>query len=172
MAKDTTRERQKDLLDSLEAAAEAPDIPAFLEAYSLTDYSYRSATDRESLPRLILQIEMGGIEATAVVDTGAPYVVCAPRLARQINLSPGPSLGQIRLLIRGVHMRGHLYRLNMTFLARMGNDLEVDATAFVPNPEWEESWGNLPSFIGLGGCLERMCFVVDPGSDTFYFGAL
>ena len=34
----------------------------------------------------------------------------------------------------------------------------------------EERWGELPSFLGLMGCLERMRFAVDPLDNTFYFG--
>jgi hypothetical protein len=128
-------------------------------------YDYLPATETESSVRLILQIELEGVSAAAIV-------VCAPKVARQLNLVPSASLGRIRLLIRGVSIMGHLYRLNVTFLARQGNDLTIDATVFGPDPEWEESWGDLPSFIGLGGCLERMRFAVDPGSDTFYFGTV
>lgn len=141
-------------------------------ATGLTDYTYGPATPQELEPRLVLRVAFNGIEAPAILDTGAPYVVCAPTLARQLNLAPSTSLGKIRLLIRGVWISGRLYRLSMTFPARLGNDLQVDATIFVPDRRWEESWGDLPSFIGLGGCLERMRFAIDPGSDTFYFGPL
>jgi hypothetical protein len=51
-------------------------------------------------------------------------------------------------------------------------EMDVDATVFILGPESEESWGDLPSFIGLNGCLERMRFAVDPTSDSFYFGPL
>ncbi len=69
-------------------------------------------------------------------------------------------------------MGGYLHRLNMAFEATQGESLSLVATAFVPDPEWEESWGETPSFIGLTGCLERLRFAVDPGSDAFYFGPL
>jgi len=141
-------------------------------ATGLTDYNYRPATEQELMPRIMLQVMIQGLEATAVVDTGAPYVVCTSEIARSINLDPATSLAEIRLLIRGVSISGRLYRLPITFLARQGDDLTVDATAFIPNVEWEASWGSLPSFIGLSGCLERMRFAVDPVSDTFYFGPL
>ncbi|MEW5986557.1 MAG: hypothetical protein AB1791_07995 [Chloroflexota bacterium] len=141
-------------------------------ATGLADYTYHSPTPRELEPRLILQIAFEGFEAAAILDTGAPYVICAPAVARQVGFAPTGSLGQIRLLVRGASVSGRLYRSTVTFPAILGVDLSVDATVFVPDPDWEESWGDLPSFIGLGGCLERMRFAIDPGSDTFYFGPL
>jgi len=141
-------------------------------ATGMAEYIYSPATKREDLPRLIVNVTIEGINVAAIVDTGAPYVVCSPRTAKKLSLAPQTSLGRIRLLIRGMVMQGHLHRLNVSFVALRGVDLYVEATAFVPDPEWEASWEDLPSFIGLNGCLERMRFTVDPGSDTFYFGPL
>ncbi|MBI3732481.1 MAG: hypothetical protein HY259_03370 [Chloroflexi bacterium] len=76
------------------------------------------------------------------------------------------------MLIRGIWYSGRLYLLNLTLLAIEGYSLELSATAFVPDSEWAESWGHLPSFLGLPGCLERLRFAVDPSTDTFYFGPL
>ena len=73
-------------------------------------------------------MQIGGYTVDAVVDTGAPYVVCEPGL--------------------------------------------VDATVFVPDLKPDQAWGDLPSFIGLSGCLERMRFAVDPATEMFYFGPL
>lgn len=67
-------------------------------------------------------------------------------------------------------MEGGIVRLNMTFPADMGEDLTVDATAFITDRE--EYWGNFPSFIGQIGFLERIRYAVDPANDTFYFGLL
>jgi hypothetical protein len=141
-------------------------------ATGMAYYSYRPATQREILSRIIVNIRIEGISAAAIVDTGAPYVVCSPLIAKQIGLTAQTALERISLLVRGVVMRGYLHRLNVIFIAQQGADLDIDATVFVPDPEWEESWGDLPSFVGLIGCLERMRFAVDPGSDAFYFGPL
>ena len=43
---------------------------------------------------------------------------------------------------------------------------QVESTVFV-SPEWPE--GN---FIGYSGLLERIRFAIDPGSNSFVFGAL
>jgi hypothetical protein len=141
-------------------------------ATGFSEYAYIPATEGENLPRILLPVAISGISTSAVMDTGAPYVVCAPVMARNIDLKPETSLGAIRLLVRGYSVAGRLHRLNVSFEALQGESLTVDATVFVPDAEWEEIWGNLPPFIGLSGCLERMRFAVDPGSDTFYFGPL
>ena len=124
------------------------------------------------MPRIVLRVAFEGELTVAVLDTGAPYVVCAPELAHRVGITSGPSFGRMRLQIRGFSVEGHLYRLALTFPADLGNSLTIDATAFVPDMEWIEIWGDLPSFIGLNGCLERMRFAVDPTSDSFYFGPL
>jgi hypothetical protein len=74
--------------------------------------------------------------------------------------------------VRGVEMRGNIYRVNIVFLADEGDDITIDATVFVPDEEWQNSWGEHPGYIGLTGCLERMRFAVDPENDRFYFGPL
>jgi len=58
----------------------------------------------------------------------------------------------------------------MKLLADVGEDLELQATVFVPDVE--EFWGNFPAFIGLTGFLERIRFAVDPLNNTFYFGSM
>ena len=60
--------------------------------------------------------------------------------------------------------------IELRLLADEGDSLTVDATAFIPDVE--EYWGDLPTFIGLTGFLERLRFAVDPSTDTFYFGSL
>lgn len=141
-------------------------------ARGATYYAYRPATENESSPRLVIQVEIEGIGAAAIVDTGAPYVVCTPIIARRLGLTPANALESVRLLIRGIYWRGHLYLLNVRFLAIEGENLDVTATVFAPDPSQEESWGDLPSFIGLNGCLGRMRFAVDPADDSFYFGPM
>jgi hypothetical protein len=136
------------------------------------EYLYQPATPGEATPRIILPVEVEGIVVPAVVDTGAPYVICAPRLAGTTALRSATPLQRETILIRGSWITGNLYRLGLKFPAELGEELELEATAFVPDREWEDAWGDLPSFIGMGGCLERIRFAIDPGSDTFYFGLL
>jgi hypothetical protein len=139
-------------------------------ATGATQYSYQPATVGETTNRIILPIEIEGIFTSAVVDTGAPYVICEPRVAKQIGFDSDFALEKITMLIRGRLLEGNLTRFNIRLVATSGNNLDVDATVFVPVVE--EYWGNLPSFIGLTGFLERIRFAVDPSSDTFYFGKL
>ena len=94
-------------------------------------YDYLPATETESSVRLILQIELEGVSAAAIVDTGAPFVVCAPKVARQLNLIPSASLGRIRLLIRGVSISGHLHRLTVTFLILLRGKKRVNDPFFL-----------------------------------------
>ncbi|HUM70724.1 MAG TPA: hypothetical protein PLK31_17990, partial [Chloroflexota bacterium] len=109
-------------------------------ATGLVAYSYRPAiTDISN--RIMLQVEIGGVLVEAIVDTGSPYVVCPPHLSDIIGFDPTAALESIPFRVRGIEMRGNLYRINVYFPADEGDDLIVDATAFVPDPEWLEAWG-------------------------------
>lgn len=133
-------------------------------------YSYRPVSATETTNRIILLVEIAGILTEAVVDTGAPYAICAPQIAILAGFERAYALVRMRMLIRGMQLEGSLTRLSIKLLAIEGDDLTVDATVFVP--DIEEYWGNFPSFIGLTGFLERLRFAVDPSTDTFYFGPL
>lgn len=139
-------------------------------ATGMTSYSYRPAINDIS-NRIMLQVEIGGLLVEAIVDTGSPYVVCPPYLSEVIGLDPSTALESIPFRVRGINMHRNLYRVNVLFPAEEGDNLIVDATVFVPNQEWQEAWGELPAFIGLTGCLERMRFAVDLENDRFYFGS-
>ena len=138
-------------------------------ATGVAPYSYRPAINDIS-NRILLQVEIGGVLVEAIVDTGSPYVICPPYLSDAIGLDPDTALEAIPYRVRGIDMRGNLYRVGVYFPAEEGDTLTVDATVFVPNPEWQQVWGEHPAYIGLTGCLERMRFAVDPENDLFYFG--
>lgn len=133
-------------------------------------FKYVPATETETTNRILMPVEVQGIRTWAVVDTGAPYVICAPKVAADAGIDPTSALKKDRMLIRQMRLDGFVYRLNLTLKAEVGEDLNVDATVFVP--EVEEFWGDFPSFIGLAGFLERIRFAIDPNTDTFYFGQL
>lgn len=139
-------------------------------ATGATPFTYRPATERETTNRIFLTVQVETIRIEAVVDTGAPFVILAPTVAQFISFHPSQALSQEKLLIRGMVLEGNLTRMNFNLPALVGADLDVNATVFVPNSE--EQWGDLPSFIGLSGFLERIRFAIDPNTDTFYFGAL
>ena len=124
----------------------------------------------ESSLRLILPVRLNGIATEAVVDTGAPWVVCTPQVALELDLDDKNALYDVRLRIRGHTIHGNLHALRMEIPAYEGETLSADITAFVPDSEYAEVWGTLPSFLGLTGCLERFRFAVEPNTETFYFG--
>jgi len=111
------------------------------------------------------------ILAEAVVDTGGVYLFCNPEIARRLALTPTEALSGVQtILFRGALVHGRLYRLSLTLLADEGEDVTIQTTAFVPEPEEAEHWGDMPCLLGLYGCLERLRFAVDPRTEHFYFG--
>ena len=137
-------------------------------AQGACNYLYRPVPREETTPRIIVQVQVEGIETQAIVDIGGVYLVCEPQIAGLLKLKPADALRTDKLTIRGFTYSGHIHRVSLTLLAQEGQSIRLEATAFVPHfPQW-----NLPSFMGLSGCLERLRFAVDPDTDTFYFGAL
>ena len=131
---------------------------------------YNSNSGLEPASRIILQVEVAelgedeGVTVTAIVDTGAPYMVCDTELAKQIGLQPdADDTDTIR--IRGVLVDGGLHRVRLSFLADEGDDLTIEATVFVP----QRTEG--PAFLGMTNCLESIHWAVDPFNESFYFGA-
>lgn len=140
-------------------------------ATGATSYLYQPATG-DITNRIILQVSIGDVPTQAIVDTGSPFVVCPPSLAPLIGLDPAEALYASEFKVRGITMTGDLHLLDVLFHADAGEPLMVEATVFVPHDRWKEIWGELPAYIGLTGCLERMRFAVDPDQDRFYFGGL
>lgn len=134
-------------------------------------YQYGPASLRENTIRILVRVSFENIFTEAVLDTGAPYVVCAQWLARALKLDPSTALDHIRILIRGSLVSGKLFRMSLTFPTEHGMNLALDATVFAPDAPGQDD-DAIPPFIGLAGCLERMRFAIDPSEDMFYFGAL
>src|SRR5215470_13725654 len=87
-------------------------------ATGATSYQYHPATPYETTPRLLLEVEIDGIQTEAVVDTGDIYLVCSPRVARLLHLETTEAVsGVLSILFRGVLVQGRLYRLPLTLLA-------------------------------------------------------
>ena len=127
--------------------------------------------DQPEILRIVVDVEVEGLPLRAVVDTGAPYLICHPELAAELGARPDSAVDAARLVIRGRRHSGSLHRLAVTLPAAIGESVTVEATVFVPDLHLDEVW-DLPNFIGLTGMLERMRFAVDPESDLFYFGPL
>jgi hypothetical protein len=92
-----------------------------------------------------------------------------PSVVRALNLNAAQALGAQTILFRDERVRGALHRLTLTLLAEDGEDMQLDVTAFAPDASYE-GVPELPSILGLHGCLERVRFAFDPVTDTFYFG--
>lgn len=138
-------------------------------------YSYRPATENETTERIIVEIQIGEITTEAVVDTGGVYLFCTPSIADRLSLDEESALSGVKeILFRGQWVKGRLYRLGLVLLAEEGNSLNFEATAFVPEDYREDTWVEIPCFLGLFGCLERLRFAVNPDLDkpTFYFGPI
>lgn len=131
-------------------------------------YDYSAIPGSDNSARVLLHVKIAGLLTAAIVDTGAPYFICAPDVARLIGFAPAAALGKCAILIRGYRVKGSLHRAELTLLASAGESLIVEIIAFVPTPD--EPF-NFPSFLGFTGCLEWIRFAIDPFNQTFYFGA-
>jgi hypothetical protein len=132
---------------------------------------YYTPTMQEPKSRLILHVAIEGMMTQAMVDTGGLYLFCSPGMARRLALDEAAALGSQTLIFREDRVRGTLHRLTLTLFAEAGEDLMIETTAFVPGASYE-SVPDLPSILGLHGCLDRLRFAFDPLTDTFYFGPL
>jgi hypothetical protein len=145
----------------------------FLEGEPFTTgsqpYLFRPALPSDSSKRIIIEIEIHGRRTQAMLDTGAPYLICEPDIAKTLDIDPDACLQKERLAIRNQLIDGRLHRLDLTITAEEGERLIIDATVFVPDST-VDSWPGLPSIVGLEGCLERVRFAFDTSSETFYFG--
>ena len=134
------------------------------------NYAYRPAITSETTNRIIIVVSVEDSITEAVLDTGAPYPIISPKIAKQAGLNRVKPLERTKMVVRKMKLEGSIIRLNMTLTADNGKDLTVNATAFIPDSE--ECWGDFPCFIGQLGFLERIRYAVGPATDTFYLGTL
>ncbi|MEP7339980.1 MAG: retropepsin-like aspartic protease [Acidobacteriota bacterium] len=140
-------------------------------ATGAAEFDYNPIPGSDVSARLILNVEVEGQRTEAILDTGAPFLVCSPELAKKISFDPQDALLRHRLLIRGNLIRGSLHRVMLVLLAAIGENLTLEATAFVPDLDESLAPNSFPSFLGFHCCLDRVRFAVDPLSSTFYFGS-
>jgi hypothetical protein len=133
-------------------------------------YDYKPATTGETTNRIHIPIEVSGIRAEAVLDTGAPYCVMAPWLAAAAGIGAKGGLEDVTMRVRNGKITGQLHRVQLRLLADEGEDVEVDAVTVIPDVRGAHDMGDLPCFIGMRGCLEAIRFALDPGNDLFFFG--
>jgi hypothetical protein len=130
---------------------------------------FYAPTPAEPKARLVLRVVLEGLTTQAMVDTGGLYLFCMPSVARALHLDTTQALGAQTILFRDERVQGTLHRVTLMLLAEEGADLQLDVTAFIPDASYD-SVPELPSILGLHGCLERTRFAFDPATDTFYFG--
>ena len=142
-------------------------------AQGASKYVYRPVTELENTPRIFVGVKIENIPTEAVVDTGGVYLLCNPEIGELLDLDPASGLETKKLRIPrlGLDVPGTLHRLYLTLWAEEGKSLKLEATAFVPRFQLNKL-RELPSFMGLMGCLDRIRFAVDPTTDTFYFGGI
>lgn len=139
--------------------------------FSVGATAYRLPREGADASRITIGLEIEENITEAIIDTGAPYVVCSPSFSKLFTPDPAKLMYAKKLLIRGVWVEGRIYRINISLLPDEGDALMIEAPAFIPNPEQEFTEGFLPrSFIGMFGCLEMIRFALDPLTETFYYG--
>ena len=150
--------------DSLVAAAFSTGVATYEDSYP----------GDEGNARIVLSVSIEGrISTQAIVDTGAPWCILHPELARKVGVSADAGYTPAtRLSIRGISYAGCLHVMSIGLRnEREGDDLEIPATVFVPTIPPGETWLH-PNFLGLTGLLDRIRFAVDPAENAFYFGPL
>lgn len=120
--------------------------------------------------RIILTVTVAGLHTVpAIVDTDAPWCLLDADILAEIEPEQLDSLLTERLAVRGVSYQSRLTRLMVSLRADVGEDVDLEATVFVPILQPGETW-NMPNFIGLQRLLSRIRFAVDPAENIFYFG--
>jgi hypothetical protein len=116
--------------------------------------------------RIVIPVTPESVErpVLAVVDTGAPWCIFEPIVAKVLARNFLPLQRQVSLSTRLGVIRGALYRVAITIEADEGDSLNLESTVFL-SPEWRG-----PNFIGYQGLLQRIRFAVDPETNLFYFG--
>jgi hypothetical protein len=127
----------------------------------------------EQAVRVVVPITIEGrLVVQAILDTGSPWCILDPEIARQVGVAVEMGYEPERkLLVRGIWYSGKLLRIGISLEAQQGDSVQIDATVFVPILAVEEPWPH-PNFIGLDGFLNRIRFAVDPAENTFYFGTV
>ena len=144
-------------------------------ATGVIGYEFRSVTPTyEHNQRILLSVYIDDFPVLAAIDTGAPYLIITPSLAARFGLEPSAALEKAHITIRGIKFSGTLFRLDVRLDAQEGEGLIFQATAFAPDLDQEDKWGNLPCFLGIESCLDRIRFAIDPHpvEPRFYFGVL
>ena len=118
----------------------------------------------------MIQIAIEGVATRAVVDTGGVYLIDDPSIANELGLDPQAAIGTDIVSIRRENFKGRLHRIVLHLPSDEGESLDQEVTAFIPDAN-PEQWGELPTYLGLTGCLEFLRFALDPLTMQFYFAS-
>jgi len=126
---------------------------------SLVSMSIDEPWSRGMLP-VAVQCRLGSLprERWALWDTGAAWSVIGPDVARFVHDDLGPEGARVRMSTRFGLKSGFLRSLRITFPAKHGPDVGLDATFLVVEEAWEG-----PIVLGVHGLMERLRFGFDPG---------
>lgn len=140
-------------------------------APSVVKYEY--VATYSTTVRIIVKVELRGKQFDAVLDTGSPFTVCSPAVAQILTFDPADADEALRIDTWRGSFSGGLYREALHLLADEGDNLQLDATLFVPHPDQyaDDNYEGPPLFLGLRNCLDAMRFAVDPFEELFYFGS-
>lgn len=149
-------------------------LPFGLNTFAQGATVYTDHYPNDQLVRMVIDIYLAKqpTRVPAIIDTGAPWCVFSPLILSDI----ANDIEAIRpinrpLNIRGIAYTGWLYHIPIHIPALVGEALDIEATAFIPNFPPDETWF-YPNFIGLQGFLDRIRFAVDPNNNMFFFGRL
>lgn len=67
-----------------------PDGRSF--ATGATEFAFRPVSPIDRGVRLVVAVAIEGCPTSAILDTGSPYVICAPQLANLLNFDPDAAL--------------------------------------------------------------------------------
>ena len=132
-------------------------------------YSHAPHPSRREIP-VAIECRFGSLPEPDIpmLDTGATWSLVGGETARDLADELGPQLGVVQISTLSGLLTCSLRRIQVTFLADSGDDLDLDATCAV-SYDW---YG--PNVIGYRGFLERIRLALDPGSqpdqERLYFG--
>lgn len=130
--------------------------------------SYLDADPRHpsETARIHVRVAFDGVSVLALLDTGAAWTMLNAEVATAAGLlDQDDDSPKISISTRIGRIKGSLVRTTTTLVAEDGDSVEFDSTVFVSR-EWFQQ-----SVIGYSGLLERIRFAIDPGSNSFIFGA-
>jgi len=120
----------------------------------------------ETEPRIYVRFrpEVTPLSFLALLGTGAHFCILNKDVLARVENRLTDHLGETVLRTAYGRIEGDLYILRIEMIAEIGDNLDIDAIAFV-TPDWQGT-----NFIGYSGVLDRMRFAADPHINRVYYG--